>query len=338
VNGAAGQPVGNGQTAGGHNTVDHVTGVLGDDLLLSVTGVQRARILAATADVCAAVGIANVTVAHIVSRAGVSRRTFYEHFTDCDRCVLSALEEMVGRATAQVIEAHNRGGLWRERIRAGLGALLAYLDHEPSVAKLLDWLGAGPRALELRSEVAARVSAIIDEGRLEEEVVGSPPSLTAEGITGAIASVLHTRLLDPERGPLHELTNSLMSIVVLPYLGPVAAQEELRARRKRGAHALPPSNGYNPLGGLEMRMTYRTMRVLLAIGEHPGSSNREVGRAAGAEDQGQVSKLLSRLKRLGLLENQGNEHVKGASNAWVLTAKGAELHRAIVSQVQPDGF
>ena len=72
-----------------------------------------------------------------------------------------------------------------------------------------------------------------------------------------------------------------------------------------------------------MRLTYRTVRVLLAIAETPGASNRELADAAGVADQGQISKLLSRLKSLGLIENIGAGPVRGEPNAWQLTPKGS---------------
>jgi DNA-binding MarR family transcriptional regulator len=77
-----------------------------------------------------------------------------------------------------------------------------------------------------------------------------------------------------------------------------------------------------------MRLTYRTIRVLTAIGARPGSSNREIGEAAGMEDQGQISKLLTRLAKLELIENSWTGEARGAPNAWVLTSKGAEIECA----------
>jgi hypothetical protein len=82
-----------------------------------------------------------------------------------------------------------------------------------------------------------------------------------------------------------------------------------------------------------MRLTYRTVRVLTAIAElggrgvHP--SNREIGVASGMNDQGQISKLLSRLHRLGLIDNTVAGPGRGAPNAWALTPKGAEIEQAI---------
>ena len=94
-----------------------------------------------------------------------------------------------------------------------------------------------------------------------------------------------------------------------------------------------------PLAKLGMRVTYRTMRVLAAIEAQPGSSHRQVGRAAGIDDQGQVSKLLARLKRLELIENLGEDRGKGAANAWQLTAKGRDIQAAIEPSVAlPSGL
>jgi DNA-binding MarR family transcriptional regulator len=84
-----------------------------------------------------------------------------------------------------------------------------------------------------------------------------------------------------------------------------------------------------------MRITYRTLRVLGAIADHPGASNRTVGEAADTFDQGQISKLLARLEGLGLIENtSGNDHKPtGEPNAWRLTQRGEEIERAL--QVRP---
>lgn len=54
-----------------------------------------------------------------------------------------------------------------------------------------------------------------------------------------------------------------------------------------------------------MRLTHRTVRVLMVIAERPGASNREVAERSGISDQGQISKLLTRLARLKLVENTG---------------------------------
>ena len=79
-----------------------------------------------------------------------------------------------------------------------------------------------------------------------------------------------------------------------------------------------------------MRLTYRTLRVVSAIAERArGVCNREVAEHAGVTDQGQISKLLARLERLGLAENTGDGQAKGEPNAWRLTSKGRQLAQSI---------
>ena len=74
-----------------------------------------------------------------------------------------------------------------------------------------------------------------------------------------------------------------------------------------------------------MRTTYRTARVLSAIGSAPRSSNREIAAASGILDEGQASKLLGRLERRGMITNVGLGAGFGEPNAWLLTARGRHL-------------
>jgi DNA-binding PadR family transcriptional regulator len=57
-----------------------------------------------------------------------------------------------------------------------------------------------------------------------------------------------------------------------------------------------------------------------------------IGDAAGIGDQGQISKLLSRLEKLGLIENTHAYRPKGAANAWTLTERGEALAYVLSDQ------
>ena len=156
--------------------------------------------------------------------------------------------------------------------------------------------------------------------------------MTAEGIVGGVLSVLHTRLSDTDASGLTDLTGPLMGMIVLPYLGPAAARKEIeQPTPKRPAKTRLAQR--DPLRDLEMRLTYRTVRVLMAVAELGGGgsypSNRAVGAHAGIPDQGQISKLLTRLHTLNLIENPGAGSTRGEPNAWTLTTRGKEIHRAI---------
>jgi AcrR family transcriptional regulator len=297
-------------------------------------------------EVCVERGPANVTVAHVVERAGVSRRTFYEIFDDREECFLAAFDEGIARASRYVLAAYDPDAGWAERIRSALTALLDFLDVERGAGWLLvvGSLGAGTEALERRRRVLAQIITVVDKGRREGKTASGTTLLTAEGVVGAVFSVLHARLSDNNsdrrvaclppamRGPrMGELAGPLMSIVVLPYLGPAAARRELSRPVAETPVRNPAARG-NPLKELEMRLTYRTVRVLTAVGANPGSSNRAIGDASGIADQGQVSKLLARLGRLGLIENAGAASARGDPNAWMLTERGEEVHGAIAAR------
>lgn len=78
-----------------------------------------------------------------------------------------------------------------------------------------------------------------------------------------------------------------------------------------------------------MRLTYRTMRVLLAIADHPGATNREVAEHSDTKDEGQMSRLLGRLQDHTLIENIGGGKPRGGTNAWRLTERGEAVRRLI---------
>ncbi len=318
-----------------------------------VIDIQRARILAAMVEECAARGAGNVTVAHIVARAGVSRRTFYELFSDREDCFLGAFDDGIARASRYVLAGYEPNTRWVQRVRTALSSLLSFLDAERELGQLLviGSLGAGHNALRRRRRGIAHIIALIDEGAT---LTGTPhraqagksakagtelPPLTAEGIVGGVLSVLHARLLDDSGESLLALAGPLMGMIVLPYLGPAAARRELARPIPEPPVGVHRAEG-NPLGQLEMRLTYRTVRVLMAIaalgGRGSGPSNRAIATAAEVTDQGQMSKLLARLRDIDLIQNTGGGATRGEPNAWTLTDKGRRVQGAIAEQTTGD--
>lgn len=299
-----------------------------------VAGIQRARMLAATVQAASDRGAGDVTVAEVVQRAGVSRRTFYEAFDDCEHCLLAAFDDGIERAAEHVVSAYRAPGRWPERIRRALAAMLWIFDRDLPLARFLvvESLAIGRPCVERRALVLNQLVHAVDAGRAEARTGTSATSLIAEGVVGAVLGVIHGRLSEPDPGELIELLNPLMSMVVLPYLGPAAA-------RRESERELPVSDPTHPAGRtsgnalrqLEMRLTYRTVQVLQAVALQPGSSNRSIGDSSGISDQGQISKLLARLERLGLIENRGSGSVRGEPNAWTLTARGEEVHGALAA-------
>jgi AcrR family transcriptional regulator len=330
-----------------------------------VEAVQGARLLRAMVEVAAADGYQGASVSRVVARAGISRRTFYELFASREDCLIAALEQGVTRIATQMGEAYAREDTWREGVRIAVATLLACLDAEPELARacVVEALGAGPAVLARRARVLQGLADALQAGAATPPGAGEPPLLTAETIVGAGFSVVHTRLslrdaaapapprthakagrsrkvsaakataaADSEATPpLSELLGQLMALIVLPYLGPLAACEELvrpppelpdRPLSARGSRA----NG-QVLERLNTRLTYRTVRCLLFVGEHPDASNREIATGTEISDEGQASRLLMRLAGLDLLAKTSPG--PGKPNAWRLTDYGQQVLQAV---------
>ena len=293
-----------------------------------IADIQRARIISAMLDSSIDRGAGSVSVAHVVERSGVSRRTFYELFADREDCFHAAFEQALACACEQIAPAYLEEKSWRERVRAGLTALLCFFDAEPQIGRVLlnESLAGGPQTLERRDEVIAQLTAIVEEGAAETNNGVAPPTLTGEGIVGGVLAVIQRRLIEGPHTQLVDLTNPLMSMIVLPYLGTSVARRELkRAAPAPVEQTSRHTRSEDPFKSAGIRLTYRTVRVLMAIAEHPGASNRLIGDSAEMKDQGQVSKLLARLQRAGMVTNAGLGPARGAPNAWTLTASGRQV-------------
>jgi AcrR family transcriptional regulator len=299
--------------------------------------IQRSRLLAGAVATIEELGYSRATVGRITARARISRRTFYQLFANRDECFAAILDEVVATVEAELAAAGPEGLAWRERVRRGLWTILAFFDREPALARVcvVQALRAGPLVLARREETLARMAAVVDEGRTEGPRGEGLTPLTAEGLVGAAFAIVYPRLSHKDGESLVALLGELMAMIVLPYLGPVAARRE----RTRSVPAAPtaaarisdvaPRSARDPLADVNMRLTHRTARVLEGVAElgarSTDPSNREVATFAGVTDPGQISKLLRRLERLGLLLNTGAGHAKGEPNAWRLTPLGERI-------------
>jgi AcrR family transcriptional regulator len=303
---------------------------------VQVEEIQRSRLLAAAAATFEALGYEQTSVQRITDRARVSRRTFYELFGNREECLVALLDEAVEQVERELLAAGLEGLAWRERVRGGLWAILSFLDAEPALARIcvMQALHGGPAVLERREQILARLAGVLDEGRREGTRGQGCTLVTAEGLVGGAFGVVYARLRAGTTRPLVGLLDELVGMIALQYLGPRAARREQQrpAPAPRTAPARERASvgaEKDPLDEVDMRLTYRTARVLQCItelgGEGSGPSNRAVAESAGVTDPGQISKLLRRLERLGLVVNTGGGHLSGEPNAWELTLLGGQV-------------
>jgi AcrR family transcriptional regulator len=317
---------------------------------VAVSEVQRARMLSSAAQVIAQHGYSKMSVSRVTVGARVSRRTFYDLFEDREDCFLAVFDRAIEDLAVDVVGAYDGEERWEARVRAGLEVLLERLDARQELGELLfvQALRAGARVLARRAEVLSSLAGALDEGARRgagAPRVVKPPPLAGEGVVGAVSSVLHARVTREAPGRLSDLLNPLMATIVLPYRGRAAAERELDgtttlSRGRTKSHGAgdetrrqdrPGAPGGDPLAELPMRITYRTLRALSVVGERPGASNRAVGDGADIYDQGQTSKLLARLEKLGLIRNTAKQGHRptGEANAWRLTDLGERIARQL---------
>ncbi len=260
----------------------------------------------------------------MVTRGGVTRSDLETELTSAGDGLPAAFDRGIQLLASELADACQGQWSWLGRVRACVLRGLAFLESHPRWAMLLlvDAQGAGLPAIERREQALQRLAAALAQRsprpKLNRRPI-PPRELTAELIVGGVVAVVQNRMLKEQAPRLSALAPYLMSMIVLPYLGPEAANAELRLATQIGEPGEAPVERPSKL---PIRATYRTALVLQAIAAAPRASNREIAMAAGLSDEGQISKMLRRLERQGVIENVGLGHAYGERNAWLLTPTG----------------
>lgn len=196
-----------------------------------VSAVQRERLIAAMLQAASELGYREANVQDVIERAGVSRPTFYEHFTNKEDCFLAAFDATAGRLRDRVAAAADKGGdSLRNRLRFGLETLLNFAATEPDAARTLivEARAASADAVMRRDDLLDHFSSCIDSQ--VRDLLPDAPSyspITAAGIVGGVEALLYSRLNRGEFEDLDSLLPSMMYFAVLPFEGHRAASEEL---------------------------------------------------------------------------------------------------------------
>jgi AcrR family transcriptional regulator len=178
---------------------------------------QRERILSAVAQAAAERGYAEMSVEAVIARAGVSRRTFYEHFKNKEDAFFAAYDAAVHEVVRHVRRAYLSEVTAQERLRAGIRAYLQFLAAGPELARMciVEVLAAGPRVLARRNE-AMRMFAEIIEDNIHELVPSCHrPALTAETIVGGIHEAVFNRILAGRIDELPGLADDLLIAILM---------------------------------------------------------------------------------------------------------------------------
>jgi AcrR family transcriptional regulator len=176
------------------------------------------------------VGYEGTSVRTVLDRTVLYRQAFYDNFASKEDCYLQAYDAAIKRVEVGICAAAAGENNWTGQLRAGLGALLDFLDTEPDVGRALvvEVHPAGPPALAKRIAALSRACAFLEGARTAAQMNGNqPPRLAPEAIASGIHTVLHSRLAAGESDGFRALLPQLMYVTVLPYFGPEAAKREM---------------------------------------------------------------------------------------------------------------
>jgi AcrR family transcriptional regulator len=180
---------------------------------------KRRRVMDAIAELSAERGYEATSIADIVRRAGVARKTLYDNFDGKEEVFLTALDgaiaEVLGRIEAACEAA---GDDWRQRIEAGIAALLAYVAEQPAYARMcvIEAVSATPQSSERYDEA---VQQFIELLRRSVPAGSGRPDTVEETLVGGVAWILHQQIRRGEAERALDLLPELSEFVLSPYHG-----------------------------------------------------------------------------------------------------------------------
>jgi AcrR family transcriptional regulator len=177
-----------------------------------VDQIQRQRLFDAMAEVVAEVGYEETSVERVLTAAGISRRTFYELFTDREDCFVGAYDAAMRHAFRLVTDAYLDCATPERRIEAALEAFLGYCAANPAVARMciVEVFAAGTRARERRAEFMSRFAALMEHALGDMRGDSKLDRLAAQALVGGVHEVIYGPI---DRGDVADLPGLAAEIV-----------------------------------------------------------------------------------------------------------------------------
>lgn len=186
-------------------------------------GERRARLVEAALDCFSEQGYANTSVEQLCSRAGVSTRSFYEHFANREGLLITLHDELNSRAleaVALAVAATDPDDL-PARARAGVRAYFDVVTTDPRWARIavVDSVGVSATAERHRQQALARFAALIEAEADRMAAAGIVPPrdyrLTAIALVGAINGLVNTWTTVPDwAGEVDAVVEEAASLIV----------------------------------------------------------------------------------------------------------------------------
>jgi AcrR family transcriptional regulator len=191
-------------------------------------GDDRSLLLAAAGSLGARDGYANLTVAAIRRKAGVSRRSFEQNFDGAEDCFLAAVQSRLTFAARRAERSAAGAGSWERGVVRVIGSLGSELAKDPALARLglIEILAPGRAGLELREEAItewARRLLCTAPARLRLDPLPTEASLAAAwGVAEADVAAGHNSWVRAQ-------VPSMALMVLAPVVGAAATERAIFA-------------------------------------------------------------------------------------------------------------
>jgi AcrR family transcriptional regulator len=211
---------------------------------------QRGRLQGAMVEAVARHGFGETTLRELVSLAGVSKSTFYEHFKDKQDCFLATFDDVIQEIDRRVGDAFDRPGDVREKLVAGVRTLMDLAAEEQAAASLvvIDSLTLGAAAVPHRERASLRFERLIEKAFAESPSPRTASALTVRGIVAGIRNCIYHHL---RAGNIDELPAASEAIVewMLCFNRPLGETAQRAAAAARHPAQRPPAadgDGHGP--------------------------------------------------------------------------------------------
>lgn len=190
---------------------------------------RRDLILAAMIRVVGSKGYKETSVADVIEETPTSRTTFYKYFEDKHDCFLAAYDMLVEQVFAEVVANCDGNQSWLERVETGLSTIVKLFALDPILARtaVVEVAAAGADARQRHWNAVSRFTAYLEDGR---ELAGGhelPENISLMS-AGAVSGLIFDELLAGRGAQLQAMLPDLLFAMLVPYIGPRAAAEEMR--------------------------------------------------------------------------------------------------------------
>ncbi len=190
-------------------------------------------------DVVEEKGYVASTIVDVAARAGVSRNSFYEHFSSKQECFLETYDAIMAEGMRRVQRAYREAEGWPGRVEAAITTWLSAAFENPAAARLsmVEITAAGAAGIERREQTVIGYEQLIRDGLELAPGAGTVPDTVLRAVVGGLNGVLYTRVRNNQAPELLELVSDLVRWATAYYPAPEGLHPSPQADRLNAAHS-----------------------------------------------------------------------------------------------------